>query len=50
MTQAQIDQQIEIIRAATAKALVSKEASREFLINAGIIRDKPKKRASKKKK
>jgi hypothetical protein len=51
MTQAQIDEQIQIIREVSAEALKSKEASRKFLIDAGIIQDKPpKKKAPKKKK
>ena len=50
MTQAQIDRQIEVLRKVSAEILKSKEASRQFLIDAGIIEDKPKKKASKKKK
>ena len=40
MTQAAIQQQIEAIRQASAEALKSKETARQFLIDAGIIKDK----------
>ncbi|HEY4065223.1 MAG TPA: hypothetical protein VGM30_25155 [Puia sp.] len=39
MTQIAIQQQIEAIRQATADALRSKESARQFLIDAGIIKD-----------
>ncbi len=42
MTQAEIQHQIEVIRRATAKALQSKETARQFLIDAGIIKDEKK--------
>ena len=38
MTSKQIDEQIAAIREVTAKAMVSKEAAAEFLINARIIK------------
>jgi len=51
MTEEQIQRQIEIIHAATEKALRSPEASRQFLIEAGIIQpDKKKKKRAEKKK
>jgi hypothetical protein len=39
MTQEQIAQTIQAVEAATAKALRSKKASRQFLVDAGIIPD-----------
>jgi len=39
MTQIAIQQQIEVIRKASAEALKSKETARQFLIDAGIIKD-----------
>jgi hypothetical protein len=42
MTQTEIQQQIEVIRQATAEALKSKETARQFLIDAGIIREERK--------
>ena len=38
MTQIAIQQQIEVIRKASAEALKSKETARQFLIDAGIIK------------
>jgi len=37
MHAAAIDQQIEVIRKATKKALRSKQTARQFLVDAGII-------------
>ena len=42
MTQAEIQRQIEVIRLATAEAMKSKESARQFLIDAGIIKDEKK--------
>jgi hypothetical protein len=39
MTQIAIQRQIEAIEQATAEALKSKESARQFLIDAGIIKD-----------
>ena len=54
MTQEQIDYQIEVIDRAAKKALRSKKASLQFLIEAGIIPDiipyPEKKKVTKKKK
>jgi hypothetical protein len=44
-----IDETVEAIKAATAEALKSKKASRQFLIDAGIIPDRKKSKATKKK-
>lgn len=43
MTQIAIQQQIDAIEQATAEALKSKESARQFLIDAGIIKDDKKK-------
>ena len=40
MTQTAIQQQIEVIRRASAEARKSKETARQFLIDAGIIKEK----------
>ncbi|HEY4151089.1 MAG TPA: hypothetical protein VGM41_19255 [Chitinophagaceae bacterium] len=50
MTQAEIQHQIEVIRRASAKARQSKETARQFLIEAGIIKDDKKVKPSTKKK
>jgi hypothetical protein len=50
MTQTAIQQQIEIIRQASAEARKSKETARQFLIDAGIIKDEKKVKTAKKKK
>jgi len=50
MTQEQIERQIEVIRLAGAEACKSKESARQFLIDAGIIREKKKKSSTTKKK
>ena len=50
MTQIAIQQQIEVIRKASAEALKSKETARQFLIDAGIIKDQKKIKSSAKKK
>jgi len=50
MTQIAIQQQIEIIRQASAEARKSKETARQFLVDAGIIKDKSKEKDSVKKK
>ena len=50
MTQIAIQQQIDVIRQATAEALKSKETARQFLIDAGIIRDEKKTTPTEKKK
>ena len=42
MTQIAIQQQIEVIRQASAEARKSKESARQFLIDAGIIKAKKK--------
>ena len=42
MTQLAIQQQIEAIRKASAEALKSKETARQFLIDAGIIKEEKK--------
>ncbi len=39
MTQIAINQQIEAIRSATQDALRTKETARQFLVDAGIIKD-----------
>ena len=49
MTQSAIQKQIEIIRKASAEARKSKESARQFLIDAGIIKEKRLQTASKKK-
>jgi hypothetical protein len=50
MTQIAIQHQIEVIRQATAEARKSKETARQFLIDAGIIKDKIKEKTVEKKK
>jgi len=50
MTQEQIRRQIEAIRIIGAEVLKSKEASRQFLIDIGVIKEKKKRKASTKKK
>jgi hypothetical protein len=50
MTQIAIQRQIEVIRQATAEARKSKETARQFLIDAGIIKDNAKVKVSGKKK
>jgi len=49
MTDTLIREQIKYIQAATTKALESKEAAKKFLIDAGIITEKPNLKASTKK-
>jgi hypothetical protein len=39
MTQSAIQKQIEVIRQASAEARKSKESARQFLIDAGIIKE-----------
>ncbi len=48
MTQTAIQRQIEIIRQASAEARKSKESARQFLIEAGIIKDEQKKKPEEK--
>ena len=43
MTQVAIREQIEAIRAASAEARKSPETARQFLIDAGILKENPKK-------
>jgi hypothetical protein len=50
MTQAQIQRQIEVIHEATAEALKSPESTRQFLIEVGLIKDKPQKKNNQKNK
>lgn len=50
MTQTAIQRQIEVIRQASAEARRSKETARQFLIDAGIIKDNSKEKATAKKK
>ncbi|HMH20293.1 MAG TPA: hypothetical protein VK563_00885 [Puia sp.] len=50
MTQEFIQRQIEIIQKAGAEACKSKESARQFLIDAGIIKDKKRKTSPNKKK
>jgi len=50
MTQEQIQRQIEVIRLAAAEALKSKQASRQFLINIGVIKQRKKRKPSAKNK
>jgi hypothetical protein len=50
MTQAQIEKQIQVIHEATAEALKSKESSRQFLIDMGLIKSKPQKKITRKNK
>jgi len=42
MTQSAIQKQIEVIRQASAEARKSKESARQFLIDAGIIKEQKK--------
>jgi hypothetical protein len=42
MTKAAIQEQVDIIRAATQNATRSKEAAQKFLVDAGIIKDETK--------
>ena len=42
MTQAAIQEQVNIIKVATQNATKSKEAARKFLIDAGIIKEEEK--------
>jgi len=41
MTKSAVQEQIDVINRATAKALKSKETARQFLLDAGIILAKP---------
>jgi hypothetical protein len=50
MSQTSIQDMLDAIDRGTAKALKSKEASRKFLIDAGIIKDNKKTTGKKKKK
>ena len=50
MTQSAIQKQIEVIRQASAEARKSKESARQFLIDAGIIKEEKKTQAASKKK
>lgn len=50
MTQISIQQQIEVIREASAEARKSRETARQFLIDAGIIKEESKGKVVKKKK
>jgi hypothetical protein len=50
MTQISIQEQIEIIRQASAEARKSKETARQFLIDAGIIKEESKEKVAGKKK
>jgi hypothetical protein len=49
MTQAAIQEQVNIIRAATQNATKSKEAAQKFLVDAGIIKNETKNSKKKKK-
>ena len=49
MTQAAIQEQVNIIKAATQNAIKSKEAAKKFLMDAGIINEDPKTDKKKKK-
>jgi hypothetical protein len=49
MTQSAIQRQIEVIRQASAEARKSKESARQFLIDAGIIKEEKKAQMSPKK-
>jgi len=49
MTQTAIQQQIEVIRRASAEARKSKEIARQFLIDAGIIKEKGRAKVEEKK-
>ncbi|NII25910.1 hypothetical protein HB364_12500 [Pseudoflavitalea sp. X16] len=46
MTQITIQQQIEVIRQASAEARKTKESARQFLIDAGIIKEEKKEKAA----
>ncbi|GGB10865.1 hypothetical protein [Puia dinghuensis] len=50
MTQAAIQEQVNTIKAATKKALRSKESTQKFLVDAGIIEEKELSKDTKKKK
>jgi hypothetical protein len=50
MTQSAIQKQIEVIQQASAEARKSKESARQFLIDAGIIKEEKKTQAAPKKK
>ncbi len=50
MTQIAIQQQIEVIRQASAEARKTKESARQFLIDAGIIKEERKEKVAEKKK
>ena len=50
MTQSAIQKQIEVIRQASAEARKSKESARQFLIDAGIIKEERKTQTAPKKK
>lgn len=50
MTQTAIQQQIEVIRQASAEARKTKESARQFLIDAGIIKAEGKEKVVEKKK
>ena len=49
MTKTAIQEQVDIIRAATQNATRSKEAAQKFLVDAGIIKDETKEAKKKKK-
>jgi len=49
MTQEQIERQIEVIRRVSAEVRKSPESARQFLIDAGIIREKKRTKSSKRK-
>jgi hypothetical protein len=49
MTQSAIQKQIEVIRQASAEARKSKESARQFLVDAGIIKEEKKAQAAPKK-
>jgi hypothetical protein len=49
MTKAAIQEQVDIIRAATQNATRSKEAAQKFLVDAGIIKHETKDAKKKKK-
>jgi hypothetical protein len=50
MTDEQMQRQIEIIQQASAEARKSKESARQFLMDAGIIKENKKTKLSSKKK
>ena len=49
MTQSAIQKQIEVIQLASAEARKSKESARQFLIDAGIIKEEKKTQTAPKK-